>query len=95
MDGFKLLKGYEIKTAHHNGLKITIYEVGNNKMNVILSYYGLPDLYERSGVIHMLGTFSEYINYMDIIVRMHKLNPEMGHWEIRNYMDELFDNFVS
>jgi hypothetical protein len=95
MEGFRLLRGYNVKTTYNNGLKVTLYEVGNNKMNLTLSYYGLPNLYERKDVIDMVGTFREYEMYADLIVRMHKLNPEMGHWEIRLYMEELFDNFVT
>ena len=95
MEGFRLLKGYTSKTTYYDGLKITLYEIGNNKMTLIISYHGLPYLYERKGVIDMIGTLSQYVHYMELIVRMHELSPEMGHWEIRNYMDELFDNFTT
>jgi hypothetical protein len=95
MEGFRLLKGYTSKTTYYDGLKITLYDMGNKKLSVTLTYHGLPYLYERKGVIDMIGTISQYVHYMELIVRMHELSPEMSHWEIRNYLEDLYINFIS
>lgn len=96
MEGFKLIRGYsKVRTAYVNGLRITIYEIGDNKLTVILQYYGLPDLYERRGTFEMVGDFDEYETYVEMIVRMHSLNTNMSHWEIRNKLEELYNNFIT
>lgn len=96
MEEFKFLKGYTpVKTTYLDGLRITIYEVGNNKLTVILQYYGLPDLYERRGTFEMLGEFNEYETYMEMVVRMHSLTSDMTHWQVRSKLEEMYENFTS
>jgi hypothetical protein len=96
MEKFKFLKGYTtVRTTYLDGLMITIYEVGDNKLMVILRYHGLPYLYERRGEFEMLGEFHEYEIYMETIVRMHSLTSDMTHWEIRYKLEELYENFTS
>jgi hypothetical protein len=94
-DGFKFLRGHEIKTSYHNGLKVTLHNMGNKKLSVTLTYHGLPNVYERKGLIDMVGNFEEYKYYADIVTRTHKMNSAMSHWEIRNYLEDLYINFIS